>query len=214
MGPNGLGKTVLADAVRFTLGSNMTSVRVKAAKEAINHQLLQSQGSKAACSTEVGFVISRKKQGDSPSTSEPRLYEDIRYLRVRRRVLATGQSTYYAACWATLPGSDCLQDHLTSQPYVCSRSLDVYFTSVLLFDTLQMMFSQLYQCKQLQHHGPEHHVQCMACALDKEHFKECVTLGSYIFLLLFHHLGSIALKPLVPWLPVLPYIVIYQCRKA
>ena len=118
VGPNGLGKTVLADAVRFALGANMASLRVKAAKESINHQLLQRLGSKAACSTEVGFVISDQRRRDSTSQCESNMNEDIRYLRVRRRVLASGQSTYYAACWGTLPGHDCFQDKLTPQSYV------------------------------------------------------------------------------------------------
>jgi hypothetical protein len=118
VGPNGLGKTVLADAVRFTLGSSVTSIRVKAAKDSVSHQLMQRLGSKAACCTEVGFVIHHARAQDTTAHGENNLRHFTRYLRVRRRVVAAGQSTYSAACSAALPGTECLQDKLPSLSYV------------------------------------------------------------------------------------------------
>jgi chromosome segregation ATPase len=127
VGPNGLGKTVLADAVRFTLGS-MSSVRVKSAKEAINHQLVQRLGSKAACCTEVGFAIQLRSKHNSTAAPTSCADTHIRYLRVRRRVIASGQSVYYAICCSNAPRSDSWQDQLSSMPYVrihscCARTI-------------------------------------------------------------------------------------------
>lgn len=111
VGPNGLGKTVIADAARFALGANFSSIRVRAAKDVINHRLAQAEGDLAQCCTELGFAarISTPSNADS----------ETRYIRIRRRVVASGHSTYYAACTDVLPGpSTCLRDTLPARSYV------------------------------------------------------------------------------------------------
>lgn len=94
MGPNGIGKTVIADAVRFTLGSNVTmsTVRVTCAAEAINHTLVHKLGDAAFCITEVGFSIH----------PEGALTDSV-YLSVRKRAQASGECMYYAAKLDCLP---------------------------------------------------------------------------------------------------------------
>lgn len=113
VGPNGLGKTVIADAARFALGANLSSIRVKSCSDVINHRLAQAEGANAQCCTEVGFfaTLTRSENAD----------REFRYVRVRRRVTSSGQSTYYAACQATAPSpTTCLRDALPTRSYVRS----------------------------------------------------------------------------------------------
>jgi structural maintenance of chromosome 4 len=98
VGPNGIGKTVIADAVRFTLTSSVaiSNMRVKRTAEAVNHTLVSSQGSAACCITEVGLSI---------QSSERQPTERV-YLAVRKRARASGECNYYAAKLDHLPTSD------------------------------------------------------------------------------------------------------------
>eukprot|EP00892_Ulva_mutabilis_P012333 jgi/Ulvmu1/9472/UM052_0041.1 len=110
VGPNGLGKTVIADAARFALGANFSSIRVKSAKGVINHRLAQRDGDQAKCTAEIGFQATIK--------SDNATHIQTRYIRIRRRVVASGQSTYYAACTPAAPApSMCLQETLPTQTY-------------------------------------------------------------------------------------------------
>jgi structural maintenance of chromosome 4 len=113
VGPNGLGKTVIADAVRFTLGANFSSIRVQSAKEVINHSLVKELGNNAHCTTEVGFCV----HVDSPISDGN---HEARVVRIRRRVVASGHSTYSVQCQLQLPtGDSFLKDTLTTRSYVC-----------------------------------------------------------------------------------------------
>lgn len=85
VGPNGVGKTVIADAVRFTLGDKGAAERgVKQARDAINHALARQQGESACCCTQIGFCAA------TPGRPQP-------FIVVRRQVSAAGTSAYFAA---------------------------------------------------------------------------------------------------------------------
>ena len=79
-----LGKTVIADAVRFTLGDAVSSIRLQTATEAINDNLKRQRGAESACVTQVCFQF-RSKGGQQ------------HYVCVRKRVAGSGRCTYYAA---------------------------------------------------------------------------------------------------------------------
>lgn len=111
VGPNGLGKTVIADAARFALGANFASIRVKCASEVINHRLAQSEGANAQCCTEIGFVTTL--------TGHENFSQVVRYIRVRRRITASGNSTYSASCQDSAPlPAECLNEALPNRSYV------------------------------------------------------------------------------------------------
>ena len=79
-----LGKTVIADAVRFTLGDAVSSVRLQNASEAINHDLKRQHGKDASCTTQVCFKF--REHGSRCS-----------YICVRKHVAGSGRCQYFAA---------------------------------------------------------------------------------------------------------------------
>ena len=120
VGPNGVGKSVLGDAILFTLGSHAKALRVRSLVDVINHSLRDRKNGNAVAITQVVFsVASQTSQIDPVGQSKTTIY-------IRRSIGHSGRSQYSMAVIENPPGVELdakstLQVATTSVPLVCSR---------------------------------------------------------------------------------------------
>ena len=142
-----LGKTVIADAVRFTLGDAVSSVRLQNASEAINHDLKQHHGKDASCTTQVCFKF--RENGSRCS-----------YVCVRKHVAGSGRCQYYAATLQQPPSPDAwLREQLPSLTLV--RAATVYYHRALRSYAVRTFVRCLPACTRCWSHSGA----TMICAL-------------------------------------------------
>lgn len=100
LGRNGAGKSILCDALIFTLSTDLKALRLTASNEAINSALreqCQASGTVPHAITQVGFVLppSDSFPGQRPQGNDPSARPVAQVLCVRRRVEGSGSSTWY-----------------------------------------------------------------------------------------------------------------------